>query len=157
MRIRNAVITLLAVAGVAGAVALTVPAHAGDTPVNGPVIEIKDRGKDLTLGEIRQVVAEHVKRDLPIGKAIVVSDSGKPLSPEQRAILYSGKDAGDVKLLATVESPTEGTTIKELEALAGAELVSYRINLNQVPDQFIEIKTTRCGGHVCFHWINVSP
>lgn len=156
MRIRNAVIALLTVAGMAGAVALTVPAHAGETTATGTVIEIKDRGRDLTIGEVRQIVAKQVKRDLPIGRAIVVSDSGKPLSAGQRAILYSGKDAGDVKLLATVASPTDGTTIKELEAIAGIQLESYRINLNQLPDQFIEI-TSDCGGHVCFHWINVSP
>jgi ABC-type glycerol-3-phosphate transport system substrate-binding protein len=122
MRIRNVLMAFVAVTSLTSVAALTAPAYAGEVPTKGETtttIELKDRS-DISLGEIRQIVEKNTKEDPgAAGTVQVVTDTGKDLTDEQLKAVLAGKDADDVKVLATVERAAASTTLAELTKSTG--------------------------------------
>lgn len=149
MRIRSVVMALVAAAGVAGAVTLTVPAHADDRTTT---INISDTGDQLSLGHLARIVGKHLRVDVgTVNRAIVVTDlAGTPLPAAHLDILYSGRDAGEVKLLATVDAPDASTTVAELKK-SGGQASASKINI-RLPGFYVET-TTYCNPIGCFRRI----
>jgi hypothetical protein len=125
MRIRNVLMALVAVAVTAGAVTLSAPAHADEQVIK---IEVEDRGDDLTLNEVKQLIEKRVQADVGQPTRAIVVDGGDlggtPLPAAALDVLYSGKDAGKYKLLATVSRPALSATLAELKKAGGGSTVS---------------------------------
>jgi hypothetical protein len=117
VKIRKAMLALTTVAAlVTGTFAMVVPAHAdgGDGDAVS-TIELKDRGGEVTLGEIQTAIEKATKEkvDGP-DRVAVVSDTGKYLSEDQLDAALAGRGTGDVKVYRTVDKPAAGTSLAEL-------------------------------------------
>lgn len=151
MRIRSALVASAVTAAAAGAVAPTAPASAGGQTTT--TITIADSGDQLSLGQLARIVEKHLRVQIgAVDRAIVVGDlGGTPLPAAQLDVLFSGRDAGDVRLLATVDGPPAGTTVAELSKAGGR--AAARINL-RFPGRYVET-TASCDPVGCSRLITV--
>lgn len=80
---------------------------------------------DLTMAEFTDVMYELAGVESePVDRAVVATDNGTELTDEQVDALLEGKDAGDVKVLAVVDSPDPSVTFKDLgDKFGGGEPV----------------------------------
>jgi hypothetical protein len=113
MRVPKVLLGLVALATLAtGTVVVGTPVHAQEKPT---VIEIDDRGEGIAVQAVRDAVERSTGEwlDGP-DRAVVVTDDGADLTPEQVEALLGGKDAGEVEVLKAIDRVPVDTTVNDL-------------------------------------------
>lgn len=123
MKVRRTLMALVAVAtAAAGAFAVVGPAQATEVTT----IELPGR-KDVSLGEVRELVTSGKHRSEGPDVVAVASDTGKVPTTAQVGALLSGKSVDGFVLYRTVAAPSADTTVGGLvEGTPLPAVVAYR-------------------------------